>query len=141
MRYLLDTSVYSQPLRRKPVESALLHWKRVGDSECAISAVTAAEVEYGLLLENRPQRREKFVILLEDRLPVLETDTAVWLEFARLKARQRRGGREIADLDLLIAATAVVQRLVVATLNARDFKAIEGLACEDWSQPPPADPR
>lgn len=134
MRYLLDTSVYSQPLRRRPVEAALLRWKQAGDSLCAISAVTAAEVEYGLLLENRPRRREKFHFLLGGRLRVLETDTVVWTEFARRKARQTRVGREIADLDLLIAATALVHGLTVATLNTRDFGVIEGLSWEDWSR-------
>jgi predicted nucleic acid-binding protein len=94
MRYLLDTSVYSQPLRREPVEATLVRWKEVGDSACAISAVTAAEVEYGLLLENRPRRREKFRFLLEGRLPVLPTDDRVWMEFARRKARQQKAGRE-----------------------------------------------
>jgi predicted nucleic acid-binding protein len=134
MRYLLDTSVYSQPLRRRPVEVALLRWKAAGDSACAISAVTAAEMEYGLVLENRPRRREKFRFLLEGRLRVLETDAALWLEFARRKAHQVQAGREIADLDLLIAATALVHRLTVATLNVRDFSAVEGLAWEDWSK-------
>ena len=134
MRYLLDTSVYSQPLRKKPVEAALLRWKETGDSACAISAVTASEVEYGLQLENSARRREKFRFLLEGRLAVLPTDTVVWMEFARRKARQKKAGREIADLDLLIAATALVHRLTVATLNTRDFRLVEGLAWEDWSR-------
>ena len=134
MRYRLDTSVYSQPLRRRPVEAALLRWKEVGDSACPISAVTLAEVEYGLVLENRPRRREKFRFLLEGRLRVLETDAAVWSEFARRKAHQTQAGREIADSDLLIAATALVHRLTVATLNVRDFRSVEGLAWEDWSR-------
>jgi predicted nucleic acid-binding protein len=37
-------------------------------------------------------------------------------------------------LDLLIAATALVHRLTVATLNVRDFRFFEGLAWEDWSR-------
>lgn len=134
MRYLLDTSVFSQPLRRKPVEAALIRWKEAGDSSCVVSAVTVAEVEYGLFLENQPRRREKFRFLLEGRLGVLETDAAVWMEFARRKARQKKAGREMADLDLLIAATALLHRLTVATLNTRDFAAVEGLAWEDWSK-------
>lgn len=134
MRYLLDTSVYSQPLRKKPVEAALLRWKAAGDSACAISAVTAGEVEFGLELENSARRREKFRFLLEGRLHVLPTDMSVWMEFGRRKALQKKAGREIADLDLLIAATALVHRLTVATLNTRDFRWVEGLAWEDWSR-------
>jgi predicted nucleic acid-binding protein len=34
----------------------------------------------------------------------------------------------------LIAASALVHRLTVATLNVRDFGAVEGLACEDRSK-------
>jgi predicted nucleic acid-binding protein len=72
--------------------------------------------------------------LFKGRLRVLETDAAVWSEFARRKAHQTQAGREIADLDLLIAATALVHRLTVATLNDRDFRSVEGLAWEDWSR-------
>jgi predicted nucleic acid-binding protein len=56
------------------------------------------------------------------------------LEFARCIADQTQASWEIADLDLLIAATASVHRLTVATLNVRDFDAVEGLAWEDWSK-------
>jgi predicted nucleic acid-binding protein len=39
----------------------------------------------------------------------------------------------VADLDLLIAATAMVNSFTVATLNRQDFSRIEGVAWEDWS--------
>jgi len=37
-------------------------------------------------------------------------------------------------VDLLIAATAKTSGLILATLNARHFEGIEGLAVEDWSR-------
>ncbi|MCC5807005.1 MAG: type II toxin-antitoxin system VapC family toxin [Opitutales bacterium] len=133
MRYLLDTSVFSQPLRRKPVEACLLRWKEAGDADCGVSIVTIAEVEFGLALEDAPRRREKYRALLENRLTVLPADEAVWHTFARAKARQQRTGQTVADLDLLIAATASLRQLTVATLNTADFPRIEGVAWEDWS--------
>ncbi len=70
-----------------------------------------------------------------------------WREASFARDRRRRVGGirpsqsapdpsrpEIADLDLLIAATALVHRLTVATLSVRDFSAVEGLAWEDWSK-------
>jgi predicted nucleic acid-binding protein len=132
--YLLDTSVFSQPLRRKPQIHSLERWRDAGDSSCRISVVTVAEVEFGLALEENPARREKYKAILEGRVAVLEADRAVWHEFSRLKARQHRAGQIVADMDLLIAATAVVHRCTVATLNARDFSRIEGIAWEDWSK-------
>lgn len=134
MRYLLDTSVYCQPLRRKPVENALLRWRDAGDAACAVSQVSAAELEWGLHLEDRDERWRKHHALLEGRLEVLPTTAEVWQRFARLKARQQHRGAPVADLDLLIAATAAVAHLTVATLNHTDFSKIEGIAWEDWSR-------
>ena len=51
-------------------------------------------------------------------------------------AETRRQGKPRPVLDLMIAATALHHGLAVATLNARDFDGIPGLAVEDWSGPP-----
>lgn len=134
MRYLLDTSVYCQPLRRKPVHPVLLRWRDTGDAECRIATVTVAEVEFGLWLEDHEQRWKKYRTLLENRIEVLETTQDVWQEFARRKARQQRIGQPVSDLDLLIASTAAQHRLTVATLNSSDFSRIEGISWEDWSR-------
>ena len=134
MSYLLDTSVYSQPLRRKPVEASLERWRDVGDRECSVSIVSVAEVEWGLHLEDRASRWDRYRAILENRLAVIETGAEVWHQFARMKARQQQLGQVVADLDLLIGAVSVVHGLVVATLNAADFARVERIAWEDWSQ-------
>jgi tRNA(fMet)-specific endonuclease VapC len=132
-RYLLDTSIFSQPLRSKPVLAALERWQAAGDAVCRVSEVSIAEVEFGLHLENSPERWEKYRSLLQGRLELLPADGGAWREFAKRKARQQALGRVVTDLDLLIAAIAAQHGLIVATLNSRDFKKIEGLAWEDWS--------
>jgi len=133
-RYLLDTSVYSQPLKKRPVTAALECWERAGDAACRVSTVTLAEVEFGLSVEDNAKRRERFQSLVEGRLEVIETDAATWLEFGARKARQQRLGQPVSDLDLLIATCAVRHGLTVATLNSRDFARIEGVPWEDWSE-------
>lgn len=132
--YLLDTSVYSQPLRRRPVMAALRHWRDAGDGNCKVSVVSVAEVEFGLHLEGRAERHERYRHLLIGRLEIISTDHAVWKEFSRRKARQQILGLPVSDLDLLIATCAACHHLTVATLNARDFSKIEGCAWEDWSE-------
>ncbi|MEX2382847.1 MAG: type II toxin-antitoxin system VapC family toxin [Opitutales bacterium] len=133
MTYLLDTSVFSQPLRRKPVMAALTHWRDVGDLTCKVSIVTLAEVEFGLELEQNQRRREQYQHLLLNRLERVPCDPDIWQRFARVKARQQKLGRIVADLDLLIASTALVFDWTVTTLNHQDFSKIEGLKWEDWS--------
>ncbi len=130
--YLLDTSVFSQPLRRQPVDSALIRWRDAGDTHCAISIVTDSEIKWGLHLEGSEVRWKKFRTLLEGRLSVLPTGAEVWDRFASMKAQQQKKGQMVDDLDLLIAATATFHHLTVATLNHRDFSRIEGVAWENW---------
>ncbi|NBB79294.1 MAG: PIN domain-containing protein [Verrucomicrobia bacterium] len=134
MPTLLDTSIFSQPLRRKPLAVALRRWQAVGDGQCVVAAVTIGEIEWGLHYENNPLRWKKYAALLENRLEVLPTTQVVWSVFSRMKARQRRLGETISDLDLLIAATAKANGVVVATLNSNDFSRIEGLAWENWGR-------
>lgn len=131
--YLLDTSVYSQALRRKPVESALRRWSKAGDARCRISVVSVAELEWGLHLEDHPVRWEKYRRLLEGRLEVLPAGEEIWHRFAEMKAGQYKAGHPVTDFDLLIAATASIHQLVVATLNHNDFSRIEGVAWENWA--------
>jgi predicted nucleic acid-binding protein len=57
-------------------------------------------------------------------IPVNETVAAA---FGLMKADQDRLCRRVPDLDLLIAATARVNGLVVATLDFRHFPLIEGV--------------
>jgi len=132
-KYLLDTSVYSQPLRRNPVIRALEHWEASGDAACKVSVVSLAEVEFGLHLEGSPNRQQRYENLLKGRLEVISTDSGVWQEFAIRKARQQILGMPVSDLDLLIASSAILHQLTVATINARDFAKIEGCMWEDWS--------
>jgi predicted nucleic acid-binding protein len=133
LRYLLDTSVFSQPLRKRPHMPALGKWAATGDSSCAISMVTVGEIEFGLAVEENAHRRSKFDSLLRNRLQILPTEELVWHRFAVLKARQRSIAQPVSDLDLLIAATAIVHKLTLATLNRNDFSRIESLSWEDWS--------
>lgn len=133
MSHLLDTSVFSQPLKRHPLPAPLARWEKFGDECCATSRVCIAEVEAGLRAENRPTRLAKYEQLLRFRLKVLPVDEAVWFTFTTIKARQHEMGFPIADLDLLIAATALRYDLILATLNVRHFQRIESLRWEDWS--------
>jgi predicted nucleic acid-binding protein len=132
-RYLLDTSIYSQPLRRRSDATVLRRWQQTGDSSCAVSIVSVAEVEWGLHKLASPEAWARFETLLRPRLTILPSDPAAWSRFARLKAQQMALGHPIADLDLLIAATAWVHDLTVVTLNLRHFSPITGLRVEDWS--------
>ena len=122
--YLLDTSVVSaarRPGRAPRVE----RWLRARtDAELFLSVITLGEIERGIEMQAR--RDPAFATALRgwladteavfaDRIvPFGAAEARVW---GRLSARLGHTGA-----DLLIAATAEVHRLKVATLNPRDFE-------------------
>lgn len=97
--------------------------------EVAISAVTIAEIHYGVLVARTAEQRARRLELLGflerevDRLPV---DDDVARAFARLRAQAREGGQRPRPLDLLIAATAAAHELRLYTRD-RDFERIPGI--------------
>lgn len=133
LTHLLDTSVYSQRLRPRPVEAVVRRWRQIGDRALAIPAIAESEVLYGLEKKQSERLWREYRDYLENRLAILPLDKPVAAAFARIKAEQERKGKPRADFDLLIAATAIEHRLVLVTLNSRHFTGISGLRLEDWS--------
>jgi predicted nucleic acid-binding protein len=133
VRILLDTSVYSQPLKKKPLPSVITRWKARPESDYAVSAICELEVLYGIELSTSAILRPAYERLLRDRFPVLSVDAKVAGIYARLQARLVQAGQTKPQFDLLIAATAIAHNLTLATCNVRDFADIENLRVEDWS--------
>lgn len=134
--HLLDTSIYSQPLRRPESRSlpALERWRILGDAGLAICVLSDAEIRVGLLRRGSSRMDRCYEESLKGRLPAYAVDATVAETFADIKARQLAIGQPVGDIDLIIAACARTHGLIVATLNHRDFSRIEGLAWEDWGR-------
>ncbi|MBI5385065.1 MAG: type II toxin-antitoxin system VapC family toxin [Verrucomicrobia bacterium] len=133
LSHLLDTSVYCQPMKPKPLPSVEQRWRALGDVALAISVIGEAEILYGLALKQSPKLTALYEQLLKNRLHIFPVDSAVAETFSQMKAACRKKGLSPSDFDLLIAATAKAHGLILATLNVRHFNGIEGLAVEDWS--------
>lgn len=133
--HLLDTSVYSQPLKPVPHPGATRRWQALGNAAVAISAICEAEVLFGIEKKQSANLTAGYERILKGTLPVLPVDSDVAAAYAKLRADCERRGAPVADMDLLIAATAHAHHLTIATLNANDFHAVQGVHVEDWSQP------
>lgn len=132
-RYLLDTSVFSQPIRPRPLPSCQKRWQQHGDAKLAVPTLAIAEIEYGLFLKDSDKLWTAYRTILKDRLAIFDFTASVASVFGEMKSRQAQLGKPVDDIDLAIAATAVTHDLTVATLNTRHFKLIEALRWENWS--------
>lgn len=132
MPYLLDTSIYSQPLKRQPNQSVIHRWKGVGDSACRVSVFCELEVLQGVELASGDRLRDLYRAVLKDRIPIIPFTPAEAAVYARLQRHAVHTGTTRPVIDLCIAATAIAHSLRLVTLNTRDFAGIQGLVVESW---------
>ena len=120
--YLLDTNVVSE-LRRPRPHGAVLAWLRgVPDESLHISAVTIGELQAGVeMVREQDGAKAAEIEAWIDRVVatwnVLPVDARIFRAWARLLHRRSDDLLE----DAIIAATAQVHDLIVATRNVRDF--------------------
>ena len=131
--HLLDTSVYSQPIRKAPLRSVQRRWAVLGDRSLSTSVICEAEVLQGLVAKGSERLWQAYRSVLKGRVHVLPVDLRVAELYARVQAASTRAR---PAFDLLIAATALVHDLTLATCNVRHFDDMEGLTVEDWSREP-----
>jgi len=128
MTYLIDTNIVSEMSRPKP-DTRVVAWLAAREPEDRfISVITAGELETGILRLPPGKRRNALRKWLEQTvladfhgaiLPVSLDVARAWSELA---ATAIRIGRPLQTSDGLIAATALVHGLILATRNAKDFE-------------------
>ena len=124
MKYLVDANVLSEPTKPAP-NPAVVEWLRQNEREIAVDPVILGEVRFGILLLPKGKRRARLDQWFEAgvrRLVCLPWEAETGLRWAELVASLRRSGRSMPVKDSLIAATALVYDLVIATRNHADFE-------------------
>jgi len=134
LRYLLDTNIWSELVRPRPDEGVIQGF-REHTGAIATASVVIDELEFGIArmpVSERQKRLSQWLSRLIADHPILPFD----LECARWHGRER-GRRSSLGLpapftDGQIAATAVVNGLILVTRNRVDFNGFPGLEVESW---------
>ena len=104
-----------------------------------LSAITVAELRFGIAALPRGRRRDTLDFRLEqDVLPlfdrrVLAFDLNASRAYAEIMARAREAGRAIGKTDGYIAATAAANDLIVATRDTSPFEAAGLSTLNPWA--------
>jgi predicted nucleic acid-binding protein len=135
---ILDTNVLSELMRRRPA-ARVVGWVDEQDaSTLAITAVTVAELLYGIARLAGGARKAKLaaaadVLVREDFAGrVLPFDNSAAERYAELVAERDRNGRPISVADGQIAAICRSHDASLATRNGRDFDATGITVVDPW---------
>jgi len=122
--FLVDANVLSEPTKPAP-DVNVIGWLRRYEGDLAIDPVILGELRFGVLILPGGRRRKRLEVWFDavaKSLQCLPWEAETGLRWADLLARLRSSGRTMPIKDSLVAATAMVHGLTVATRNRIDYE-------------------
>lgn len=133
MRYLLDTNILSDLIRR-PQGIVAQRIAAVGETNVCTSVIVAAELRYGAAKRGSPALSKQVDDVL-DVLEVLPLESPMECTYARVRSDLEARGTPIGGNDMLIASQAIALECTLVTDNASEFARVVGLRHENWLAP------
>jgi len=131
---MLDTNICIYLMKNQPKEVAD-RFAQCSVGDVVMSAITYAELQYGVAVSNDPEReRANLENLIED-IPVAPFDATAGIAYGRIRLATRNSKTD--HLDKLIAAHATALGATIVTNNVRDFAKYPGVVIENWLTPAP----
>jgi len=139
MAWLLDTNVLSELRRPKPEPRVVDFVARCPLDQLYVSAVTLAEIRFGIELVDEPNRRAELSDWLTHKVRpmfdhrVLQVTEDIMLKWRLLVEEGRKTGHTFSQPDLIIAATAIHHGLTVVTRDRSDYDKAHVPVVNPWN--------
>ena len=136
---LLDTNVLSEAYRDVPDDGVLAFLAGLDMDQTFTSVVVMGELRFGAVMLAPGRRRSQMEEWIEGVRAqfagrILPVDEAVAARWADLRVAVRAVGRDLGTADGLIAATALMYGLPVATRNVRHFRPTGVEIVDPWEK-------
>jgi predicted nucleic acid-binding protein len=142
MRYLLDTNVISELIKKHP-EPKVVQWVDEQDPALLyLSVITIGEIRKAIEKLADLTRKEKISSWLSSYLLVrfdgriLPITTNIMLRWGMLTGQLEPKGIPLSAFDSLIAASALYEQLTIATRNTDDFREVGVPLFNPWNPSP-----
>jgi predicted nucleic acid-binding protein len=142
MKYLLDTCVISEVVKKEP-HPAVIRWLDAGDEgRMYLSVLTIGELIKGITMLPSGEKREKLQSWVRNDLAVrfgprlVEIDAEIARAWGMLLGEAERRGEKLPVVDSLIAVSASVHDLIVVTRNVQDMARCRARVFNPWESQP-----
>ena len=132
--YFLDTNICAYFMSPK-YPGVKAQFKLRDPQDLFVSALVAAELAYGVALSARVAANRKNLDAFLSLLQIVPWDDQAMWHYGEQKAKLKKSGTQIGEMDLLIGCQALALGATLVTNNTREFERIEGLKLENWVTP------
>jgi predicted nucleic acid-binding protein len=129
MRYLLDTCVISELIKKDPNQQVVKWVSETPESNLFISVLTIGEIHKGIERLPESKKKEKLHKWVNDNLKerfrnkILSLDLQTATTWGKIQAQSESAGKALPAIDGIIAATGISNDLIVVTRNTSDMEA------------------
>ena len=131
IKYMLDTNIIAYAINKRS-ENIIKNLTKHEPEEIYISAITMAELEYGINHSSKPEKNRIALMMFLAEITVLPFDAEAAYDYGEIREDLQRKGELIGANDLLIAAHARSHGITLVTHNVGEFSRVENLNYEDW---------
>lgn len=138
MKYLLDTCLISELVKKEP-HPGVVNWLDEQDEQTLfLSVLNLGELQKGISKLPDCTKKDELqawigldlVERFAGRILDIDLDTALW--WGRIQGEAERAGEKLPVMDSLIAATAAAHGLIVVTRNVKDMERCGVRVCNPW---------
>ncbi|MBO4702255.1 MAG: type II toxin-antitoxin system VapC family toxin [Lachnospiraceae bacterium] len=133
MKYMLDTNIIAYAINKSSPE-VISNLMKHNPEEICISAITMAELEYGIMHSSQPERNRAALMMFLAEISVVSFDSNAAYDYGVIRQDLQNKGQLIGANDMLIAAQARSLGVTLVTHNVREFSRVENLKYEDWCE-------
>lgn len=130
MIYLLDTDTCIYIMKKHP--AVLDKLSMVDADDVAVSSISVSELNYGVEKSQKKKPNRRYLDNFLSPISIIAYDQSAAERYGLIRTKLEKSGRVIGPLDMLIAAHALSQSLVLVTNNVGEFNRIDNLKIENW---------
>lgn len=128
MKYLLDTCVISEIIKKEPNKNVLSWLTAQQEDNLFISILTFGEIQKGIEKASDPQRKKKLKLWVEEDLKkrfegrIILIDLKVVMNWGTIQEAAELAGKSMPTIDGLIAVSGLTYNCIVVTRNISDME-------------------
>lgn len=136
MRYLLDTNILSELLKKRPNPHMIVRLRSKQPESLFTSCICVMELRFGAALRSDAEIFwETITEEILSKVTILPLASRDAVTAGDLLASFQKAGQIVGMEDILIAATALSHKCIMVTANTRHFPRVKPLMVENWLEP------